>query len=186
VQQALRRELQSGQKELPNFIFCVNYCLPAGAAAGGYTHWVAYYGLDDISLLTDETTPLGRVCNPFFFGDSDVFRHERFKLIPRIVQGNIVVRKAVGSKPSILGRKLKQYYIRNPRYFEIVIDIGSDPIADRIVKLALGSAKHLVVDMMFMLEGISAEELPERILAGARIQNLDLKSSSLQRFVQNA
>ena len=184
VQQALMRQAQTGGKELPEFIFCVNYCLPAGAAAGGFTHWVAYFGTDDVAQLMDESTPLGRVCKPFFFGDSDQFRQERFKLIPHVVQGNIIIRKAVGSKPSILGRKLKQYYIRNPRYFEICIDIASDPVAERIVKLALGGARHLVVDMMFLLEGTSAEELPERILGGARIQYLDLKTSSLQRVVK--
>lgn len=163
----------------------MNLVLPAGAAAGGFTHWVAYFGLDDVTLLTDESTPLGRICNPFFFGTSDEFCQDRFKLIPRIVQGNIIVRKAVGDKPSILGRKLKQHYIRNARYFEIIVDIASDPVADRICKLALGGAKHLAVDMMFLLEGTKDEELPERILGGARVQYLDLKTSSLQRFVQN-
>lgn len=186
VQQALMRQGQTGTKELPEFIFCVNYCLPAGAAAGGFTHWVAYFGTDDVDQLKDETTPLGRVCNPFFFGESDQFRRERFKLIPHVVQGNVIIRKAVGTKPSILGKKLKQYYVRNARYFEIIIDIASDPVAERIVKLALGGARHLVVDMMFLLEGMSAEELPERILGGARIQYLDLKTASLQRFVQSS
>ncbi|GKY93494.1 hypothetical protein MPSEU_000316800 [Mayamaea pseudoterrestris] len=185
VQQALRRQGQTGLKELPEFIFAVNYCLPAGAAAGGFTHWVAYFGTDNVAQLNDESTPLGRVCKPFFFGDSDQFRRERFKLIPHVVQGNIIIRKAVGSKPSILGRKLKQYYVRNPRFFEVIVDIASDPVAERIVKLALGGARHLVVDMMFLLEGTCAEELPERILGATRIQHLDLKTSSLQRFVTN-
>lgn len=177
LQLALRRERETGIRELPDFVFAVNYCVPGDP----YFHWVAYFGIDDVSRLRDPSTPLGRLAEPFFFGESDEFRTDTFKLIPRIVEGNFVVRKAVGSKPSILGRKLKQYYIRNERYFELVVDIGSDAVADRIVKLALGAAKNLVVDMMFVLEGAQEATLPERILGGARMQYLDFKRKDLQR-----
>lgn len=57
-------------------------------------------------------TPLSRVLKPFFFGDSDEYRDQRFKLIPKIVEGNWVVRKSVGSTPAILGTKLKQHYYK--------------------------------------------------------------------------
>lgn len=113
VQRALRREQETGAKELPEFVFAVNLVVPYDP----YFHWVAYYGYDDVEQLQDESTPLGRLCRPFFFGKSDKFRDNTFKLIPRIVEGNFIVRKAVGSKPSILGRKLKQHYIRNERFF---------------------------------------------------------------------
>jgi hypothetical protein len=181
IQMALKRERETGARELPEFVFAVNYCVPAG---GPYFHWVAYFGTDDASVLKDPTTPLGRLCSPFFFGPSDDFRTSVFKLIPRIVEGNFVVRKAVGSKPSILGRKLKQYYIQHTRYFELIVDIGSDPVADRIVKISLSAAKSLVVDMMFVLEGNNVTTLPERILGGARMQYLDFKSKDLQRRIQ--
>jgi hypothetical protein len=178
IQMALKRERETGIRELPDFVFAVNYCVPAGDP---YFHWVAYFGIDDATALKDPSTPLGRLCHPFFFGPSDDFRTSVFKLIPRIVEGNFVVRKAVGSKPSILGRKLKQYYYQHERYFELVVDIGSDSVAERIVKLALGAAKSLVVDMMFVLEGNHEATLPERILGGARMQHLDLKRKDLQR-----
>jgi hypothetical protein len=103
-------------------------------------------------------------------------------LIPRIVQGNVVVRKAVGSQPSILGNKLKQHYIRNERFFEIVVDIGSNKVAQRIVRLAQGYAKALQVDMMFLLEGTDEATLPERILGGVRVTNLDFKLKDGQRL----
>lgn len=178
IQMALKRERDTGVRELPEFIFAVNYCVPAGDP---YFHWVAYFGVDDVSVLKDPNTPLGRLCHPFFFGPSNDFRTSTFKLIPRIVEGNFVVRKAVGSKPSILGRKLKQYYVQHERYFELIVDIGSDSVAERIVKLALGAAKSLVVDMMFVLEGNHESTLPERILGGARMQYLDFKRKDLQR-----
>lgn len=177
IQMALAREAETGHKELPEFIFCVNYCVPGAP----FFHWVAYFGTDHLAQLRDASTPLGRVCEPFFFGDDDLYRDNHFKLIPRIVEGNFVVKKAVGSKPSLLGRKLKQYYIRSERYMELIVDIGSDPVADRIVKLVSGYAKTLTVDMMFLVEGDDEATLPERILGGARMEHLDFKNMALQR-----
>jgi len=179
VQRALRREAETGIRELPQFVFAVNLCVPYDP----YFHWVAYFGCDDVDALRDTSTPLGRLTCPFFFGKSDEFRDDTFKLIPRIVEGNFIVKKAVGSTPSILGRKLKQYYVRTDRYFELIVDIGSDPVADKIVKLALGYAKSLVVDMMFVLEADTPDTLPERILGGARMTRPDFKRPEFQRKV---
>ena len=178
IQLALQKEQETGVRELPNFIFAVNLCVPGKSLY----HWVAYFGVDDVSVLKDLNTPLGRVAEPFFFGDSDDYRDKTFKLIPRIVKGNMVVRRAVGSKPAILGSKLKQYYIRNDRYFELICDIGSSKVAQRIVKVALGCAKSLTVDMMFLLEGRDEKTLPERILGGARVIQLDFKLKDGQRI----
>jgi len=65
---------------------------------------------------------------------------------------------------------------------EIVVDIGSDCVAQRIVRLALGYAKNLTVDMMFLLEGNTEETLPERILGGVRVKNVDFKYKDGQRI----
>jgi len=71
-------------------------------------------------------------------GASDEFRNQAFKLIPRIVEGNFMVKKAVGTKPAILGKKLRQIYIKTDRFFEIIVDIDSDTVARKITKLSLG------------------------------------------------
>jgi hypothetical protein len=178
IQKALRREKETGVRELPEFIYAVNLTIPGKSTF----HWVAYFGVDDTSVLRDQNTPFGRIAEPFFFGDSDEYRNKTFKLIPRIKEGNFVVRKAVGSKPSILGSKLKQYYTRTDRFFEMVIDIGSNKVAQKIVKVAQGCAKNLVVDMMFVLEGADEETLPERIMGGARLSNLDFRQKDGQRL----
>lgn len=220
IQRALQRErdaMAAGQPippkdSLPAFVFCVNYIVPGGTVSSSSTgdsnnnnnstdtffHWAAYFGTDHVAALRDTTTPLGRLTEPFFFGDlndpdTNAFRNQSFKLIPRIVQGNFMVRKAVGSKPALLGRKLQLSYRRDetstchalPRFFEVMVDIGSDPVADRIVKLALGGAKSLVVDMMFLLEGTDETKLPERILGGARMEYLDFKNPVLSRKIQH-
>jgi hypothetical protein len=180
VQQALNREQTTGTKELPPFIFAMNLVIPGCSIY----HQVSYFAIDDMKEIEQGTTPFGRLMNEFMFGESDDFRNKTFKLIPRIAEGNFVVRKAVGAKPSILGKKLKQYYVRGPRYFEMIIDIASDTVAQRVVKLALGYAKTLVVDMMFLLEGATEDRLPERIFGGVRVKFLDFRDKDGKRVIQ--
>eukprot|EP00536_Pseudo-nitzschia_multiseries_P016090 jgi/Psemu1/299176/fgenesh1_pm.1019_\ len=207
VQSALERERETGVRELPEFVFAVNLCIPGDRIY----HAVFYYGIDKATMdeIKNGQTPFGRIMNKFMFGESDAFRNNAFKLIPRIVEGNYVVRKGVGTKPAILGKKIKQYFIRggggasgttnndgdeddydndndidNDRYFEIIVDIASDPVAKRITKLCLGCIKTIVVDMMFALEGYDESTLPERIFGGATIKNLDFKTMDGKRTVR--
>src|SRR3546814_11230113 len=51
--------------------------------------------------LFEQDTPFARIAKQFFFGDDDHYRDHRFKLIPKIVDGNIVVRIAVKDTPAI-------------------------------------------------------------------------------------
>ena len=47
---------------------------------------------------------------------------------------------------------------------EVDIDVGSSSVAATVVNLVQGATKSLVVDMGIVLEGHSAEELPESLL----------------------
>ena len=47
---------------------------------------------------------------------------------------------------------------------EVDIDVGSSSVAATVVGLVQGATKSLVVDMGIVLEGHSAEELPESLL----------------------
>ena len=188
IQRALGRERQqrpSSQSapELPAFVFVVNFLLPASRGELGFYHWATYFGTNDTTVLTNTTTPLGRLAHPFFFGSAALHEYRRriFKLIPRVAEGNFVVRSAVGSRPTILGQKMKQHFFlddeptdkdenhndtnpskpscRRPRrrYMEVLIDISSNAVANRVVKLVLGYAKTLAIDLMFLLEGGSRD-----------------------------
>ncbi|GFH48678.1 hypothetical protein CTEN210_05154 [Chaetoceros tenuissimus] len=134
---------------------------------------------DDMSILNAEDessiTPFHRLAKDFFFGESNDYRDSTFKLIPRIVDGNFVVKKAVGSKPTILGKKVKQHYIRSDRFLELIVDVGSDKIAKKVVGLSVGYAKTLVVDMGFVLEGKNSSCLPENMMGTVRLTNIDFK-----------
>ncbi|CAJ1934250.1 unnamed protein product [Cylindrotheca closterium] len=180
VQRAIRREKETGVSQLPPFIFAVNLSIPGTQTY----HLVSYYAVENMEEIEHQKTPFGRIMNKFIFGDSDEFRNETFKLIPRIIEGNYIVRSAVGSKPSIIGKKIKQYYILGERYMEVVVDISSDSIAQRIVRLALGYSSKLVTDIMYVLEGKDEEELPERIFGGLQLRKIDLGNRDGQRKVQ--
>lgn len=170
---------KKGEGTMPPFIFCVNIIVPGSP----HYHMVFYYAVDDISLISpplegdEATAPFTKIASKFFFGSSDKFRDSVFKLIPRIVSGNVLVRKAVGSKPTILGKKLKQIYIRNERFLEVIVDIGSSIIASKVVKLSQGYAKNIVVDMAFVLEGRTESTLPEQAMGTVRLSNVDFNSN---------
>ncbi|VEU38089.1 unnamed protein product [Pseudo-nitzschia multistriata] len=171
IQLALKREQEMRAKgmtcDTPPFIFVVNIVIPAAQCF----HAVFYYAVDDKSTIDgSDGTPSSRLCEKFFFGDSDQFRDETFKLIPRIVEGNFLVRKAVGSTPAIMGTRLKQYYVRTDRFMEIVLDCRSSQVAEGVIKLSLGYAKTLVVDMGFLLEAVEEEHLPERLMGCVRVK----------------
>ena len=57
-----------------------------------------------------------------------------------------------------------EYCTRGPGYMEVDIDVGSSSVAATVVGLVQGATKSLVVDMGIVLEGHSAEELPESLL----------------------
>jgi hypothetical protein len=137
---------------------------------------VCYFAPRDEACLR-ATTPFGRLAEPFFFGDSDEYRDSRFKLIPRVVEGNFIVRNAVGAKPTILGKKLKQRYHRGANYFELDIDVSSSLIAQRVVGIAYGYAKLLTVDLAMVLQGDAPDELPEVPFAGVRLVGVDFDAA---------
>jgi len=190
IQLALEQERKTGIRELPEFVFAINLCLPGETIY----HAVFYYGIDKTTLdeIKQGRTAFGRIMKKFIFGNSDSYRNKTFKLIPRIVEGNYMVRKGVGSRPAVMGKKIKQYFMRggavngegDDRYFEIIVDIASDPIAKRITKLCLGFIKTIVVDMMFALEGYDESTLPERIFGGATIRNIDFARMDGKRSVR--
>ena len=176
VQQSLARG------DLPPFIFAVNVALPGPPCY----HMMFYFAVDDISLIDGTSdNPFSKLARDFFFSDSDEFRNKTFKLIPQVVEGNFIVRKAVGSTPCIMGTKIKLVYIRDPspepRYFELILDIASDSVAKGVIRLCLGYAKSIVVDLAFLLEGTDESTLPERVMGCIRLKNAEFTDL---RFVE--
>lgn len=88
-----------------------------------------------------------------FIDGDDLYRTQRFKLIPSITQGPWVVARSVGTKPLIVGNALKANYHSFPNYLEVDIDIGSSSVAQNVCKFVIGYLRSLVIDLAFLVEG---------------------------------
>ncbi|CAI9755587.1 unnamed protein product [Fraxinus pennsylvanica] len=78
---------------------------------------------------------------------------------------------------------LYQFIHGGPNYLEIDVDIGSSAIATAILHLALGCVPAVTVDMAFLVESQSEEELPERLFGAVRICQIEMSSAA---FVDSA
>lgn len=160
--------LQRGEK---SWVFVMNIMIPGPP----FLCFVVYMQGDP--ELLEQDTPFGRIAKRFFHGNDDEFRNNRFKLIPKIIDGNMIVKMAVKDTPALLGNKLKQYYHKGDNYFEVDIDVGSSSIARNVVGLAIGYSKAIVVDMGICLQGDEENELPEVIIGGCSCIHVDMSKS---------
>jgi hypothetical protein len=68
-------------------------------------------------------------------------------------------------------------YHSTPNFLEVDIDIGSSTVANNVVRFVLGYVRTLVVDMCFLIEGKTDEELPERLIGTSRVAHLEPDSA---------
>lgn len=151
-------------KKLP-FILVVNLQVPAKP---NYC-LVMYYAAD---RPVSESSSLGK-----FVNGSDSYRDSRFKLIPSIVQGYWMVKRAVGTKACLLGKAVTCKYLRKDNFLEIDVDIGSSAVARSVIGLVLGYVTSLIVDLAILIEGKEETELPEYILGTVRLNRIELDSA---------
>ncbi|KAF9614407.1 hypothetical protein IFM89_018552 [Coptis chinensis] len=151
--------LSEAGKKLP-FILIINLEVPAKP----YYSLVMYYGAD---RPIKKGSLLGR-----FVDGTDMFRDARFKLIPRIVEGYWMVKRAVGTKACLLGKAVTCNYFRQDNFLEIDVDIGSSSVAKSIISLVLGYVTSLVVDLAILIEAKEEAELPEYILGTVRLNRV--------------
>ncbi|KAI5656440.1 hypothetical protein M9H77_25233 [Catharanthus roseus] len=136
----------------------------------GSTHYsMVFY------FVTKKIAP-GSLLQRFVDGD-DEFRNSRLKLIPSVPKGSWIVRQSVGSTPCLLGKAVDCNYIRGPKYLEIDVDIGSSTVANGVLGLVIGVITTLVVDMAFLVQANTPDELPERLLGAVRVSHIELSSA---------
>lgn len=131
-------------------------------------------------FVTKKLVP-GSLLQRFVDGD-DEFRNSRLKLIPSVPQGSWIVRQSVGSTPCILGKAVDCHYIRGPKYLEIDVDIGSSTVANGVLGLVIGVMTSLVVDMAFLVQANTTDELPERLIGAVRVSHIELKSAIVPKL----
>ncbi|XP_074281235.1 protein ENHANCED DISEASE RESISTANCE 2 isoform X3 [Silene latifolia] len=154
---------EAGRK-LP-FILVFNLQIPAKP---NY-NLVFYYAAD---RPVNKDSLLGK-----FVDGTDSFRDSRLKLIPSIVKGYWMVKRAVGTKACLLGKAVTCKYLRQDNFLEIDVDIGSSAVARSVVGLVLGYVTSLVVDLAILIEANEEAELPEYLLGTVRLSCVRLDSA---------
>ncbi|KAM0002619.1 putative pleckstrin domain, START domain, protein ENHANCED DISEASE RESISTANCE 2 [Helianthus debilis subsp. tardiflorus] len=146
-------------KKLP-FVLVMNLQVPAKP-----NYSLVLYFASDKPVVKDSL--LGR-----FIDESNTFRDSRFKLIPSIVEGYWMVKRAVGTKACLLGKAVSCNYLRQDNFLEIDVDIGSSSVARNVIGIVLGYVTSIVVDLAILIEGKEQEELPEYILGTVRLNRV--------------
>ncbi|XP_010529240.1 PREDICTED: protein ENHANCED DISEASE RESISTANCE 2-like [Tarenaya hassleriana] len=151
------------------------FSLVVNVQVPGSTHYsMVFY------FVTKELAP-GSLLQRFVDGD-DEFRNSRLKLIPSVPKGSWIVRQSVGSTPCLLGKAVDCNYIRGPTYLEIDVDIGSSTVANGVLGLVIGMITSLVVEMAFLVQANTQEELPERLIGVVRVSHVELSSAIVPKL----
>ncbi|KAH6794365.1 ENHANCED DISEASE RESISTANCE protein [Perilla frutescens var. hirtella] len=151
-------------KKLP-FILVINLEVPARP---NYS-LVLYYAADRPVI---KNSLLGK-----FIDGTDMYRDSRFKLIPSIIEGYWMVKRAVGTKACLLGKAVTCNYLRQDNFLEIDVDIGSSSVARGVIGLVLGYVTSIVVDLAIVIEAKEETELPEFILGTVRLNRVEVDSA---------
>jgi len=107
-----------------------------------------------------------------FLSNNHTFINNRLKLIPYIAKSPWYL--PIPNKPVLLGRYSPTRTYRGENYLEVDIEADSTKLAQKVVKGAHGVSKQIIVDMVWVIEGCRAIELPERCLGGVRLFNVDV------------
>ncbi|KAM0042667.1 putative pleckstrin domain, START domain, protein ENHANCED DISEASE RESISTANCE 2 [Helianthus debilis subsp. tardiflorus] len=149
----------------PEFFFVINIQVPGTSAYNLVLYYMTRTPLEE-SLLLER-----------FVNGDDAFRNSRFKLIPYISKGSWLVKQSVGKKACLVGQALEVSYCRGKNYLELDIDVGSSTVARGVVNLVLGYLNSLIVEMAFLIQANTQDELPESLLGTCRLTHMDIAKS---------
>ncbi|KAL3690321.1 hypothetical protein R1sor_016630 [Riccia sorocarpa] len=148
------------------FVWAINLQVPSKVHHSLVIYYISTQPFEEASLP-----------DRFLNGD-DEFRNSRLKLIANIVRGPWIVKTAVGDHAiCILGKQLTCRYHRGDNFMEVDVDIGSSMVASAIVHLAINYITTITVDLAFLIEGKTEEELPEKLLGAVRFAELEPSAS---------
>uniref|UniRef100_A0A7N0T6H6 START domain-containing protein n=1 Tax=Kalanchoe fedtschenkoi TaxID=63787 RepID=A0A7N0T6H6_KALFE len=148
------------------FFFIVNIQVPGSTAYNLALYYMMKGPLEENPLLKS-----------FVTGDN-TYRNSRFKLIPYISKGSWIVKQSVGKKACLVGQALEVNYFRGSNYLELDVDVGSSTVARGVVNLVLGYLNNLVIEMAFLIQANTQEELPEALLGTCRLNQLDASKAN--------
>lgn len=130
--------------------------------------------LPDISTMS----PSERTVCRFLMNDQK-HKNSTLKIIPFVVDGPWVVKSVVGGKPAIIGNKLPVQYHYGPAsgdrelYLEADLDIAASSAARGILSVTRSYTQILTLNLGFVVQGNTPDELPEQMLVGLRLHGVD-------------
>lgn len=150
-------------------------------------HLTRYMTTHD-TMIESKLSPAEKTAASWLMGNQE-FKNERLKLIAYVAEGPWVVRNLVTGRPALIGKKLPVTYELYPSskheapLIVATLDIGnSSATAKRIVSVCRRYMSALTVDIGFVVQGETPEELPEQMLGSVRVHGPDpLKSPKLRR-----
>lgn len=167
VIQKLFAKQESAQKEAESYFVVINLQVPGTPSYSLVLYYMANKRLQDIPLLES-----------FVRGDK-YYRNSRFKLCPHVAKGSWIVKQSVGKSACLVGEALDITYFSCDNYLELDVDIGSSSVAKGVVNLVLGYVTKLVLEMAFLIQANTEEELPEKLLGTVCISNLEMQKAVL-------
>jgi Protein ENHANCED DISEASE RESISTANCE 2, C-terminal len=135
---------------------------------------------DDIKFDLD-LSPAELATAKWLMADSE-YRNSRLKLIPLVAEGPWAVRNLVTGRPALIGKKLPVSYELFPQntvtgdapLLIATLDIGnSSTTAKRIVSICRRYMSALTLDVGFVIQSETQEELPEQMLGAVRVHGPD-------------
>lgn len=149
------------------FFFIQNWILPPYQA-------VMVGALDPEAPWLMDDTPQARVWQRFLAMTLEQ-QKASLKTIMSIDQGPWLVRHAVPKKPLLACRQLKTHTHYKPLdHFEVVMDVASGGKTEQMAThLVMKALRNLQLSMATLIEGKSEDELPEALLWGASVSNVD-------------
>jgi hypothetical protein len=118
-------------------------------------------------------------CTCRFLESDQETKNKTLKIVPVVVEGPWIVKSVVGGKPAIIGNKLPVNWVYQKAskgkalYLEADLDIVSSSAARGILSVARSHTQVLTLDLGFVVQGNSDDELPEQMLVGVRCHGID-------------
>jgi len=168
-----RHEFVFGETAPQEDVLVINFLLP-------FANFIAIFRVPPVTALAPH---VAGVWTRFIEGDQQ-YRDSRLKLLSLVVDGPWIVKRAVGqgSAPALLGKVIPlQYFFsqgtptRNFARYEIDIIITASRIANGILNVVKGHTKNMSIAFAFIIEGVTADELPETVLCSFQLNSVHLE-----------
>ena len=127
-------------------------------------YWVSY------NEIHSNNTSFDNVFNNFIKLQEG--KKDRLKFIPSIIKPNNLLTKWVSGNPILIGKKLTLDVNLGNQYMEIMINLTSNFIAKHAINKLMPYSKKIIMNFCWIIESTTDEELPEHLLATAKIENI--------------